>query len=111
MNKEGWLLRVMQILAKDENYEDIWWRCDGEHAPITVLVNCNDLFYWACADAEKLTEENLDIFEKAHADDPKNGSLLFCCRVREMRPQKPFYDYLDKDKHHLYDECGPIRNE
>jgi len=49
-------------------WESIWWRTDGEYAPVTFFVNCNDLFHWATADAEKLTPENLPELRQAVAD-------------------------------------------
>lgn len=47
--------------------EQIWWRTDEEYAPITFLVNCNDLFAWGCADCERLTTDNIDLLESTVA--------------------------------------------
>lgn len=48
--------------------ECIWWRTDDEYKPVTFFVTCNDLFYWACADSEKLTPENLPMLTQAISD-------------------------------------------
>lgn len=101
-------LRAMQA-TEDDNCEDIWWRADGEYAPLTIFASCNDLFYWACSDHEKVTQENIHVFEQAYKDSPKNGAILFCCRMRGMRPQGAYYKYIEPSEKHLFDACGPLR--
>ena len=32
----------------------LWWRVDGEYAPVTFLVTLSDVFRWASADAERI---------------------------------------------------------
>jgi|SRR5690349_21361769 len=61
------LLRVFNLGGWDDHPE-FWWRTDGEYAPLTLFINCNDVFYWACADAEELTPENIHIYEKTYSD-------------------------------------------
>jgi len=104
------ILRILTAVAM-YNCSDIFWRIDGEYAPITIFANCNDLFYWGCADAEEITEDNIDIFEQSYKDSEDNGVELFCCRVRKMRPQEPYYKYINENEHHLFNECGPERKE
>jgi len=92
-------IKVLAFIAKHNLHDHIWWRCDGEYAPITIWVNCNDLFYWAQADAEDLNIGDLPILEQAIVDlsaiDDVLGACystdLYCCRKRQMRPQKPAY--------------------
>jgi hypothetical protein len=102
---------VMRILSATafNNCDDIWWRVDGEYAPLTIFVNCNDLFFWGCSDAETITIDNIGIFEQAYKDSIDHGGLLFCCRVRGMRPQGAYYKYLDDAEKPLFDACGPER--
>lgn len=115
--------------ADFNNWQDLWWRCDGEYAPITVFILCNDLFYWACADNETVTPENISLLEKTYdemkAIDAREreskvdkpifaitwAAFLFCCRARGMRPQKPFYEFLPAPIRPLFDACGPERDE
>ena len=78
---------------------------------IKLYVNCNDLFYWACADSEDFELADLDDFKQAYKDSPGNGNLLWCCRKRKMRPQKPFYRYFDESDAELFNACGPERDE
>ena len=101
-------MRILSATAFN-NCDDIWWRVDGEYAPLTIFVNCNDLFFWGCSDAEMITIDNIDVFEQAYKDSIDHGGLLFCCRVRGMRPQGAYYKYLDDGEKPLFDACGPER--
>jgi hypothetical protein len=98
--------------------DSLWWRTDDEYAPLTLIVNCNDLFYWGTADCVVLDENNIDLLEKTVEDmkaiDPDNytqADLLFCCRVRKMRPQIPYYKYIDEQFYPLFNACGPERDK
>lgn len=107
--------------------EDVWWRTDDEYAPITLMVNCNDLFFWGCSDCEEITRENLPMLETTFAElkamNKKDGEFykethlerctpeVFCCRARKMRPQGACYDekYYPKAIWPLFDSAGPER--
>jgi len=104
--------------------ESLWWRTDGNYSPVTMFVNCNDLFYWATADSEEIGLEDLDNLAQAVKDcdeaakeaNPGSktlggfyGDILWCCRQRKMRPQKPYYKNIEKYLHPLFDSCGPER--
>jgi hypothetical protein len=131
MTEEKDILKILDFVARHDLHDSIWWRCDGEYAPITIWVNCNDLFYWACADLEELTIDNLPVLAQAIADarevDSVLGALrgcsLFCCRMRGMRPQQPAYPKENsytvggvktvipaEDWKALFDACGPERD-
>ena len=109
--------RAMAIFNSFEGpgCDELWWRTDGEYAPITLLVNCNDLFAWACADCVRLTPDNVEVLEKAAADiravskdgNYREAGILFCCRFRGYRPQRPYYKGIDKELWPLFDACGP----
>jgi hypothetical protein len=105
---ERLVMRILSATAFD-NCDDLFWRVDSEYAPITMFVNCNDLFFWGCADAETVTEENIGVLEQAYKDCPDHGGLLFCCRVRGMRPQGAFYKCFNMEEKPLFDACGPER--
>lgn len=73
-------------------------------------VNCNDLFVWATADQEPITEKNIEIFEKSVREIPNTtGFELFAARVRKMRPQNACYRNIPSRYWKLFDECGPER--
>jgi hypothetical protein len=118
--------RVMRIFDGFEGppRNAVWWRTDEpQYDPLTFLVNCNDLFYWGCADAEVITEENIAGLEQAVADmkavgakddkgrdeDWYDAHLLWVCRVRGMRPQGAYYKHLTQAFWPLFDACGPER--
>jgi hypothetical protein len=98
--------------------DDVWWRTDTEYAPITLMVNCNDLFFWGCSDCEEVTPENIELLEKTVKEvhdltgTDRYADALFVCRVRRMRPQGACYDerYIGPETlWPLYDACGPER--
>ena len=108
--------RVLSVFDEDGPSQDsLWWRTDGEYAPLTLFVKCSDLFVWGCADLEEVTPDNVAELERAAADvkavtwdgNYVYADLLFCCRVRGHRPQKPCYKDLDEETWPLFDACGP----
>lgn len=70
---------------------------DSEKSVIAVCVNCNDLFYWGCADAEELPlitfkDEDEDVFwdfYERYRTKGDDGAVEWCCLRRGMRPQYP----------------------
>lgn len=103
--------------------EELWWRTDEEHAPVTLFANVNDVFFWGAADCEELTPEKLPALKQAAADmralglKDKQGRernwdkahWLWVARLRGMRPQGAIYKYIDKEYWPLFDACGPER--
>lgn len=66
---------------------------DEDEVP-RIFVNCSDLFYWGCADAEpvpvlgfRVEDEVLftDLYRRART--APNGADVWCCLRRKMRPQ------------------------
>lgn len=95
---------------------NLWWRTNEEWEPLTLFVNCSDLFWWATCDDETLTPDNIDMLEQAvkdiqaiTPDDYTKAHILFCCRLRQMRPQTPYYKYIPEALHPLFNACGPER--
>ena len=106
---------VLALLAETDCLLSIWWRCDGEFAPVTFFVNANDVFEWACADCEILTPDDLPALRQAISevraiDEAKKdeGFTLWVARKRGMRPQRPAYP-KDERIRALFDACGPER--
>jgi hypothetical protein len=94
--------------------DDLWWRTDGDYAPVTLFVNCNDVFLWGCSDCEVVGPGSIGILEQAYADAKAIGQArftdaLYCARRRELRPQGAFYAYLTPKMAALFDACGPER--
>lgn len=98
---------IQNLILQDHIFTHI----DTEEKKLCFSINCNDLFAWACADSEEFTEEDLPDLKKAYEDSPKNGDILWACRKREMRPQKPYYKYFSKEEKKLFDACGEPRDD
>ena len=64
-------------------------------------VNCNDLFWWACADSEPLPVDEIGNLYKLCFDEDGNpkqyGSTVWACLQRKMRPQHPLEEMMRKD--------------
>lgn len=114
------IVRVLTVYDPEEdgNLNDIFWNTNEGGSPIRFFVNCNDLFYWAMADCEEITADNIETLEQSTRAvmmvNPdyrakSYGSLLFCCRVRKMRPQGAYYEYIPENLHSLFNACGPER--
>lgn len=110
------VMRLSTILEDGMDREDLWWRTDGPYAPVTYFVNANDLVYWAVADAEMITPDNIEALEQSIADvnefgveNSGYGAWLFVCRTHGMRPQGAFYKLIPAALHPLFDACGPRR--
>lgn len=109
------ILRILR-LVQPMDCDDILWVTHGEYAPVAFMVNCSDLFYWASADSEDVTPENISELEKAYSDAKaacEHGRIyaqsLFACRMRKMRPQGACYKSYPAEMWPLFDACGPER--
>ena len=110
------VFRVLSITDEYDARHDITWCVDRERDEVEFFANCNDLFWWATADSEPITPENVDEFERAYRDANAVGKFgtiwgaeLFCARVRKMRPQGAAYPKDCPEIWPLFDACGPER--
>lgn len=117
MDHLAFILRVLELTQESE---DLTWLVKDGRA--RFFVSCNDLFFWACADGEEITPDNVELFAQAIADCrsierslEEWGGNLFACRVRKMRPQRPAYPQNETNDPDiakliaLFDACGPER--
>jgi len=111
------ILPILEVVGGYDMSSELWWRCDGEFAPVTFLINCNDLFAWATADAEELTIADLPMLRQAIEDCQSVSAVhvvyadtLFVCRKRGMRPQSPWYRNVSENMRDLFNACGPYRD-
>lgn len=110
------VMQILEFIDVEELHGLIWWRTDGEYAPITFWTNSNDLLAWGCADGEEINEETLPLLKQAVEDckaiDPVCGAItgceLFACRMNKMRPQGAAYP-KERELWPLFDACGPER--
>ena len=63
---------------------------------INLYVICNDIFAWACADAEKLPYTEIDNLYKMWRKDTYWGAAKWCILQRKMMPQEPVLEAMKK---------------
>lgn len=71
---------------------------DDEDMPPGLWLNLNDIFAWACADTEQVSDEDLPevyAFHQAHGID---GTILWACKRRQMWPQPKLWQRKGEEK-------------
>lgn len=105
MKNPEFIEKILILIAEYDCQEYIFWDED-----LRFYVNCNDLFYWGCADTEAIKTDELGDFENSLKDADFCGPLLFVARKREMRPQGAAYNKMIPIVYHdLFNQCGPKR--
>ena len=61
---------------------------------LTLFLQCNDVFAWACADSEAVTLDELPDLFKLYMDNPDCGEIQWICIKRNQKPQLPVIDWL-----------------
>lgn len=106
--------RVLAVFASDAA-TSLWWRVDGDYAPITFFVHVSDVFRWDTADLERIDPVDVPLLEKTAADIQQIGegeawiAELYAARKRKERPQHAFYHHIPAALHGAFDVCGPRR--
>ena len=91
-------------------YVEITWPGDKEtdrpkirDDTIVVFMNCNDVFAWACADAESISTagdevEDNELYDltRLHLEHRTWGSTKWICLKRNEKPQRPMADAMRK---------------
>lgn len=63
---------------------------------VCVYINCNDLFYWGCADSEPLPHDKIEeAWRGWKAGDCSLNKIA--CVQRGMQPQNPIVEQMKKD--------------
>lgn len=78
---------------------DFWWEEDWPERArkqISINVNCSDIFYWGCADAEELTFSELQSLYDHWIKDKGWGAAVWCIKKRKQTPQKPVLEAILK---------------
>ena len=107
---------VFAVFERGDDYESLMWRVDtktGMGRNMRLYALCNDLFYWATADAEEITPADMPLLEESLTDLENCRDSwaiaylaeLFAARKRKLRPQKPFYKDMPDDVAALFDAC------
>ena len=108
---------IFAVFERGDDYESLIWRVETKpyYVPVIKLfATCNDVFFWATADAGRRSRRTMCRYWKpvsptwrnARTPGPSPISLrLFAARKRHMRPQKPFYKDMPEDVAALFDAC------
>ena len=104
------ILGVLQDVQATEWGVTRYVEGSGHEGTWRYSVNVNDVFAWACADAEALEPLELQDWEQAWKDSPSCGGMLWVARKRKMRPQGAIYKVIPYESWHLFDEAGPARD-
>lgn len=96
--------------------DELFWRTDGEYAPLYVSVDCSDTFDWATADGEQFTAEDIPALRQAKADADAAGDeavfpILWVARKRGRRPMRKWLEHQPDASHRLFDAAGPERSD
>jgi hypothetical protein len=116
------LERIVRLASAYEVADDLffhviapdgYWAGEGnEIGDLCVTVNCNDLFYWACADAEPIeTDADVDLLRECLQATDEYGTSLYACRRRKMRPQNRILAKLPDEVKGHFEACGPARTD
>lgn len=93
------LLRDEVVFCNHRLFDpDTWCKPSGrtEGPTVVLFVIANDVFAWACADAECFTTEDIGPLWRAHKEG-KWGVIKWLCRKRGMQPQKPIVTDMKAD--------------
>lgn len=61
-----------------------------------IYVICNDMFAWGCSDAEEINHDEIEGLYEHYIKDQIFGAAIWCCKRRNMLPQKPVYNDIRK---------------
>ena len=68
-----------------------------ETQTITLYVNANDLFTWACSEGVPIgSNTELEQLVNMHLKEPGHGASKWCCIKRNMKPQNPVAEQMRK---------------
>lgn len=94
-------------------------RDDRPDDPIRFYALCNTFFYWATADMEEITPNDLDLLEECLHDlrkaCPDDGGVwlteLYVCRKRKLRPLQGWFSPMTDAIRALFLASGPERTQ
>jgi hypothetical protein len=89
-------------IQKLNDDEIVWFHLDKNDffGEVKMAVLCNDIFWWACADMEDISLEEIPtLYDMCYDKDGNRkdwGSSIWACLHRKMRPQHPIEDDMKK---------------
>ena len=98
------VLKMMRFIAKHDLFEEFGW-----NSQLEFEVLCNDVFWWATSDCVPVTESSFKLLKECVAEAEIYGPLLYCSKIKKVRPQGAMYNSIPREYWDLFDGCGPIR--
>ena len=103
----GWVLNeraaIQYLLSRGTfkmgyvNAEDMQLDGDADKDRLTLSVNANDLFAWACSDSVEIrSEEALQLLVEMVKENPIWGTSKWCCIQENLKPQNPIISDMKK---------------
>lgn len=66
----------------------------SKNETLVLFLNCNDVFAWACADAEDVSYDELPELFRLYEVNSYCGPTQWVCVKRNQKPQKLIIDWL-----------------
>jgi hypothetical protein len=82
------LLLINDVIFLNTNHWEKDWPEEARKAT-AILVNCNDIFAWGCADAERISFYDIKKLYDLWKQYPVWGPALWCMIQRREMPQDP----------------------
>jgi len=82
------------IFTNTHHWEKEWPQRARETTALCVL--CNDVFAWACSDAECIGRYEIECLYRLWSHEPEWGGAAWCIFKRKMLPQGPVYEQMEK---------------
>jgi hypothetical protein len=93
--------QALAVLLADEvlflnnfHWEEDWPERAKEQTSLNV--NCSDVFYWGCADAEELSFKEIQSLYDHWLKDKGWEPAVWCIKKRKQTPQKPVLEAILK---------------
>jgi hypothetical protein len=90
--------------------ENKFWPKDS----ITLHVNCNDVFWWGCADSENITHSEIHDLYEHFRKDQSWGPAIWCIKKRKQIAQKPVEESIKRggiwDLEEIYKDFNENKN-
>lgn len=91
---------LARLLAEDVLFTNsFYWEKEWPEAARNkagLFVNCNDIFAWACSDAERLPYDGIQSLYDMWLEDKSWGPAKWCAIQRNQKPQGPVIDAMKK---------------
>lgn len=94
---------LLRLVAEHDCHSDLYW--DNQ---LRFFVNCSDVFYMACSDAEQITEDDIGALRDCFNLVCDYGLILFAAMKRGRRPQAAYYKHIPPEYHKHFNDCEVV---